>query len=128
MADAPNAGATVLLVDNEPLIRAVLAEVLRRSEYNVRIADSGTEAIELVQRRTPALVMTDVQMPGLTGWDVLEQINRIAPTLPVLMMSGLDAAEQARERGAAGFIMKPYRPAEIIDAVRAALDAYRDAA
>lgn len=115
-------GPIVLLVDNEPLVRTVLAEVLRQSGFDVRTAGSGTEAVEMAQRATPALVLMDVQMPGLSGWETLERLHETQPDIPVLMMSGADYHDEAISRGAAGFISKPYRPVEVLRDVRAALN------
>lgn len=111
----------VLLVDNEPLVRAVLAEVLRQSGFEVRTASSGTEAVEMVRHALPSLVLMDVQMPGLSGWDTLDRLHEVQPALPVLMMSGADLHDEALTRGAAGFIAKPYRPVDVVRDVREAL-------
>ena len=111
----------VLLVDNEPLVRAVLAEVLRQSGFEVRTASSGTEAVEMVRHALPSLVLMDVQMPGLSGWDTLDHLHEVQPALPVLMMSGADLHDEALTRGAAGFIAKPYRPVDVVRDVREAL-------
>lgn len=111
-------GFGVLLVDNEPLIRSMLAEVLRRAGFEVRTASGGLEAIELVQHSPPALVIMDVHMPGLSGWDTLARLTESSPALLVVMMSGSDCRDEARERGAAGFLAKPYRPRDVLDYVR----------
>lgn len=118
----PTASPIVLLVDNEPLIRVVLAEVLRQNGFDVRTAGSGTEAVELAHLVPPALVLVDVQMPGLSGWDTLDRLRQERPSLPVLMMSGADFYEEALARGATGFISKPYRPIDVLRDVRAALN------
>lgn len=115
------AAPVVLLVDNEPVVRAVLAEVLRQSGFDVRTAGSGAEAVEMARHTLPALVLMDVQMPGLSGWDALDRLHEARPTLPVLMMSGADFRDEALARGAAGFIAKPYRPVEVLRDVHEAL-------
>lgn len=106
---------TVLLVDNEPLVRTMLAEVLRGAGFNVSTASSGTEALDMVQAAPPGLVLMDVQMPGFSGWDALARLQETNPGLLVVMMSGTDCREEARERGAAGFLAKPYRPRDVLD-------------
>jgi len=112
----------ILLVDNEPLIRAVLAEVLRQSGFDVRTASSGVEAVEMARQTPPSLVLMDVQMPGLSGWDTLERLHETMRALPVLLMSGADFHDEALRRGAAGFISKPYRPVDVVRDVREVLD------
>lgn len=114
-------GVGVLLVDNEPFVRSMLAEVLRRAGFEVRTASSGLEAVELVQQCPPALVVMDVHMPGLSGWDALARLGEEFPDLLVVMMSGSECREEARERGAAGFLAKPYRPRDVLDYVREVL-------
>lgn len=112
----------VLLVDNEPLVRTILAEVLRQSGFDVRTASSGTEAVEMARQTPPSLVLMDVQMPGLSGWDTLDRLHEVQPGLPVLLMSGADYHDEALRRGAAGFISKPYRPVDVVRDVREVLD------
>lgn len=118
---APDSNPIVLLVDNEPLVRAVLAEVLRQGGFEVRTAGSGTEAVEMAGHTPPSLVLMDVQMPGLSGWETLDRLREAQPSLPVLMMSGADFQDEALARGATGFVSKPYRPVEVLQDVREAL-------
>lgn len=120
MAASPT--PVVLLVDNEPLVRTILAEVLRQSGFDVRTASSGTEAVEMARQTPPSLVLMDVQMPGLSGWDTLERLHEVDPGLPVLLMSGADYHDEALRRGAAGFISKPYRPVDVVRDVREVLE------
>ena len=75
----------------------------------------------MVRHALPSLVLMDVQMPGLSGWDTLDRLHEVQPALPVLMMSGADLHDEALTRGAAGFIAKPYRPVDVVRDVREAL-------
>ena len=113
--------ARVLVVDNEALVRAMLADMLRESGYNVSIARSGFEAIEIAGAITPDLVMLEVNMPGLDGWATLEHLRFAHPHTTVLMMGGDRHAEQAITRGAATFLSKPYLPADVLRAVDRAI-------
>lgn len=112
----------VLVVDNEGPIRAMLAAMLRASGYNVSIARSGFEAIEIASALPLDLVMLDVSMPGFDGWATLEHLRTARPDVRVLMMSGIDHHARALECGAVGFLDKPYRPVDVIDAVARAID------
>ena len=104
----------VLIVDNEGLVRNLLTDVLRGSGYEVSLARSGFEAIEMVTTLAPDLVMLEVNMPGLDGWRTMEQLQATQPDLRILMMSGSDVAREALSHGAAAFLEKPYRPSDVV--------------
>ena len=111
----------ILIVDNEEPVRSLLALVLRRSGYDISVARSGFEAIEMALAVHPHLVMLDVGMPGLDGWATLERLLAALPEIRVLMMSGTDCADLAVERGAIAFLDKPYRPTDVLRAVAEAI-------
>jgi len=104
----------VLIVDNEGPIRAMLADVLRASGYNVSVARSGFEAIEMIPALRPDLVMLDVSMPGFDGWATLQHLRQELPDTRVMMMSGTDHQERALAQGAVSFLDKPYRPSDVL--------------
>ena len=72
----------ILIVDDEPLIREVLAEVLADEGYAVHSAADGQEALEAIAADLPDLVITDVMMPRLSGWDLLDRVRQQHPLLP----------------------------------------------
>ncbi|MDA0302231.1 MAG: response regulator [Chloroflexi bacterium] len=111
-----------MVVDNEGPVRDMLATMLRASGYNVSIARSGFEGIEIASALPPDLVMLDVSMPGFDGWATLEHLRTALPAVRVLMMSGMDHQARALESGAVGFLDKPYRPADLLRAVTRAMD------
>jgi putative two-component system response regulator len=106
--------ARVLIVDDEPQNLAVLARVLA-PEHEVLIAPSGARALELARGPTPPdLVLLDVVMPGLDGYEVLLrlQADPVTRELPVLFVSGLDTTadeERGLALGAVDYLAKPYR-------------------
>lgn len=104
----------VLVVDDEGHVRAVLADVLRASGYNVSVARSGFEAIEIASALAPEVVMLDAHMPAMDGWATLERLRVVSPTTKVLMMSGTDCAEQAAASSAVAFLAKPFRRRDIL--------------
>src|SRR5439155_20883262 len=81
---------TILLVEDEDLVRSLGARILREQGYTVLEASSGTEALKLADARHGelALVLTDVIMPGISGFELGEQLRAREPELPVLFMSG----------------------------------------
>ena len=113
---APRATAgAVLLVDDEPLVRASTADMLAEMGYEVVEADSGADALALLDVRVPDLVITDHLMPGLTGTDLALILAAERPGLPVLIVSGyaeLDGLPADLPR-----LTKPFRQADLADCV-----------
>jgi CheY-like chemotaxis protein len=99
---------TILVVDDEPLIRDVLVTVLRDEGYAVVTADDGLAALELVQQQAPALVLMDVMMPRMDGRMAFRAMRNHAPGngLPIVLMSAM--AEPADlDAEIAAFLRKP---------------------
>jgi PAS domain S-box-containing protein len=118
---------TVLLVEDEPSVRALASRVLREEGYAVLEASRGDEALELAARdpRVIHLLLSDVVMPGLSGRDLWERLSAARPDVKVLFMSGYtdDAVVRhgIREAGLP-FLQKPFSLATLADAVRRALE------
>ena len=106
----------ILIVDDDAAMRR-LFDALLSPRHNVRVADSGEQAIELAESWQPDLVLLDIVMPGLSGYETLQQIKSLPSRAPqVIMVSGKSAvAEQARafECGADDYLIKPIDPAEL---------------
>lgn len=113
---------TVLVVDDEPIVRALLQRTLERDGYRVDQAENGFQALDKVQDAD--LVVLDVAMPGLHGFQVLQDLRRDYPDLPVLMLTAQDE-ENSRVRGlrlgADDYMGKPLRPQEFLARVQALL-------
>ena len=100
----------ILVADDEHGICTAFAEFLRREGHEPLMASSGEQAIEIVEAESPAMVFLDVQMPGMTGLEVLEQLQQSHPKLPVVVMTAygtIDTAMKAVQRGAFDYIGKP---------------------
>lgn len=100
----------ILIVDDDPDIRTCLCDLLTHWHCKAIPAASGWEALEAVQRGPVEVVLLDVAMPVMDGAETLEEIKRLAPNLPVIMMSALMTADLKRhlcELGAHGFLVKP---------------------
>jgi CheY-like chemotaxis protein len=118
---------TILVVDDEEIIRQVSEDMLSRFGYTVLLAASGEEALEIFQRESGRinLVITDLGMPGMGGEQCLKELLRIDPRVKVIVASGYAGhklADDPARFGAAGFIKKPYRLNEMLQLVRAVLD------
>ena len=100
----------VLVVDDESEVVRLLRDALEGFGYTVKITVSGREALGLLAVYRPDVVLLDVQMPGLSGQAVLEEIKRREPALPVIMVTGNRDADLAREVLAAAFdyVPKPF--------------------
>ena len=110
----------LLLVDDDPTLLSVLARRLTREGFDVRTAGSGQAALAALERSWPALVVVDVMMPGMDGFELCRRIKRIAD-LPIIVLSALDAGEAkvlALQEYAEDYIVKPFNPDELVARVQ----------
>jgi PAS domain S-box-containing protein len=119
--------ATVLVVDDEAVVRDVSRRVLERGGFHVRLAENGRRALEVLDQNGAgiAIVLLDLTMPELSGEETLIRLRQRWPHLPVILTSGYSAdadTSQLLSRGAAGFIQKPYPAGELLRLVRATLE------
>jgi len=115
----------VLIVDDDADIRLALRALLRDAGYEVvGEAPDGIKAMALVEKHKPAIVLLDICMPGTSGLDVMLEIKEILPLTKVVMISGDATSEHvttAMERGASGFIVKPFNFNNVIKNLERAL-------
>jgi CheY-like chemotaxis protein len=118
---------TILLAEDEEVVREIVRETLERHGYMVRTARDGRQAIELASAGEPIdLLLSDVAMPGMSGVELADRLRAATPGLRVLYMSGSPEAEVVRDmeaNGGTGFLQKPATPSAILAGVREALDA-----
>ena len=118
----------MLVVDDEANIRLTLLETLAALDVQAETAENGKDALHLMEERAYDLVLLDLKMPGMSGMEVLEEIARRAPDVPVIMITAhgdVETAVVAMQRGAATFIRKPFTPAEVRRLVAETLDPER---
>ena len=113
----------VLLVEDEPLVRALQVEILREADFWVLEAEDADEAFELLKRRPDVrAVLTDVDMPGsLDGFEFARLVAQGWPKVGVLVISGKTAPEPGDLPRAARFAAKPVRPAALVQALQAVM-------
>ena len=118
-ARAPSEGPLVLIVDDDEQVREYVRVNLEAEGYDVREAGNAEEGLRAVEEARPDLVLLDVMMPQVDGWEMLRQLQeRHGEAVPVVMFSGkADAAtaDEIAERGAQGFIGKPFDPGQLIE-------------
>ena len=114
----------VLVVDDENQIRDLLGEFLEREGYEVLLASSGEEAMELAERKIPHTILLDVKMPGIDGIEVCKRLKAEPKTqfIPVIMITGyVDNKMVAIESGADDFVNKPIDLVELAVRVKSIL-------
>ena len=115
---------TILLVEDEPMVRTVAERALTRHGYQVLTANNGEEALEIIERGAEiALLVSDVVMPLMDGPTMVREARKTHPDLPILFMSGY-AEEQLRKSidiANVAFLPKPFSVQELAEAVRKAL-------
>jgi excisionase family DNA binding protein len=112
-------GPLVLIVDDDEQVREYVRVNLEAEGYNVREAGNAEEGLRALEELQPDLVLLDVMMPQVDGWEMLRQLQaQHGDAIPVVMFSGkVDeaAAAEAAQRGAKGFIGKPFDPSQLIE-------------
>jgi two-component system KDP operon response regulator KdpE len=114
----------ILLVDDEPTILRALQTVLESHDYTVSAVTTGEQAVARTASLAPDLVLLDLGLPGIDGFEVIGRIRTFAPTLPIVVVSahGDDASKvRALDRGADDYVSKPFSVPELLARVRAAL-------
>ncbi len=117
---------TILLVDDDPPFLALSQELLEYIGYRVLTAGSGDQAVELFSRHHPHidLVIMDLNLPRLDGYEVLNRLKTLAPTVKVIVTSGFFGEEelaQLEAAGVAGTIPKPFRAHQLQEQIAKAL-------
>jgi CheY-like chemotaxis protein len=110
----------ILVVDDDPAIRDVVADILAMSNYQVDTASNGAEALDCVRSLRPSAVLLDLMMPVMDGWEFLRHCRTEPPCAPVpvaIMSAARNASSVAVELGAQGFLPKPFELDAVLDVV-----------
>ncbi len=121
--------STVLIVDDDSSIRWVLARALNNAQFKVLSCDSGQQAISIIESNPPQLVITDIQMNGMDGLELLATINHKWPELPVIMITAYadtDLATKTHELGAFDYLPKPFDINHVIKLCQRAVDSQKE--
>src|SRR5918999_807559 len=119
----PSVRPAVLLVDDDHTLLTVLARRLTREGYDVQTAGSGAAALRSLQGGWPAILVVDLMMPGMDGFELCRRVKQIAD-LPIIVLSAVDASEakvSALELYAEDYVTKPFDPDELVARVQRVL-------
>jgi excisionase family DNA binding protein len=118
---ATSSGPLVLIVDDDERLRQYIRANLELEGYSVREAASAQAGLEALEEQVPDLILLDVMMPRVDGWEMLRRVRARhgVDAIPVIMFSGkVDTAEQAAAEGVQGFIGKPFDPQQLIESTK----------
>jgi putative nucleotidyltransferase with HDIG domain len=118
----------VLIIDDEDFILQLSKDILTKSNYSVNTASDGKEGIRLIENNKFDLILTDIKMPTVNGLDVIRHVRLNNKEIPIIVITGhgtLDIAIDSLRLGAQGFILKPFTPEELRNAVAEALEKTR---
>ncbi len=120
--------ASILVIDDEEIMREILETLLRREGYDVRLAEDGEQGLELARAGGFDAAIVDVMMPGMDGIQTLDELKKLDDDLPVLMITAFASVENAiaaMKRGAFDYITKPFKNDEVLIVVRNAIERRR---
>jgi CheY-like chemotaxis protein len=119
----------VLIVDDEELMRELVGDMLPKGEFSVSTADGGPSALAAIAADPPDLVLLDLNMPKMTGWQVIDRLKALPTAPPIIAMSGMGTAEpaglQAVRRYVVAYLPKPFNREQLKTTCLRALEAAR---
>jgi len=126
-------GETILVVDDDPNIVELAALYLEQEGFRVQAAGDGAKTLDLIARQPPALLVLDLMLPQVDGWEVCRRVRagKSAPDLPIVMLTARDDDVDkivGLELGADDYVTKPFNPRELVARVKAILRRTRRAA
>ena len=125
---AQRSRGTILIVDDEEIMREILETLLTREGYDVRVTSSGADGLDVARSTQLDAMIVDLMMPGMDGMAVLDEIRRLDESLPVLMITAFASVENAiaaMKRGAFDYITKPFKNDEVLLVLRNAIEQRR---
>ncbi len=117
--------AKILIIDDEEIVRESCTRILQSRDYSIKTADNGEMGLKILDEFRPDLVLVDLKMPGLSGFEVLEEIYAYDATVVPIVITGyatVDSAVEAMKKGTFDFIPKPFQPDELRLVVRRGLE------
>jgi DNA-binding NtrC family response regulator len=121
------ASKPILIVDDEPIVRESIRDWLRDAGYQVATAETGEEALEMIEREDFGVVVMDVRLPGKTGMKVLTEAKALRPGIKSIIITAYPSAEfetEARKLGVIDYLIKPIEPDDLERLIRETLLKY----
>lgn len=127
MAGGWKSSGTILVVDDEPMVRYVMTTVLSSTGFKVLEAEDGREGLRIFAEHDDEIraVLLDLSMPNMDGGETFLEMHRLNPEVPVVLLSGYaepDSVERLSTEGLAGFLVKPFKPVALVEKVREILE------
>lgn len=120
--DTPRAAGLVLIIEDDPDILSTVADILEFEGYQVEQATNGAEGLDRLERARPALIILDMRMPVLDGWEFARIARERGITVPILVMTAAhDARQWAEEIRADGYVAKPFHLPDLLAAIEGLL-------
>ena len=119
---------TILLVDDDPAMRRLPSVLLKREGFEILEASDGTEALEILKTETPDLILLDIMMPDMDGFEVCEAIRENPRTadIPVIMLSAVSDQVRDSTIRVDDYLTKPFKPQELVPKVKSFLKRARE--
>jgi DNA-binding response OmpR family regulator len=114
----------ILVVEDDPAVQRALNRLFTAEGFGVDVRFNGAEAVETFRNTPPAAVILDLRLPGMSGRDICRELKRLAPNLPIIVLSAkAEVADKVLllELGADDYVTKPFSPRELLARVRAAM-------
>jgi two-component system response regulator PilR (NtrC family) len=118
----------VLLVDDDEALRNVLSNILQRAGYSVKSFESGKEAVEASYEEFFNLALIDIHLPDMKGLELLTKLRKTEPEIIKIIITGqasLDTAIEATNKGADGYVVKPFEPKKLLEMIKLKLSKQR---
>ena len=121
---------TILVIDDEKSVRLPLSDLLRIEGFDVLEAKDGETGLQMAREETPDLILCDIMMPGMDGFQVLQALRRfpfMVMTPFIFLTARIDTADTERglNLGADDYVCKPFEPVQLVERIRARLEKYR---
>jgi DNA-binding response OmpR family regulator len=119
----------ILLVDDDPNIRQLVCLYLTREGFEVQEAQRGDEALKLFKAAAPSLILLDIMLPGMDGWQVCREVRKVS-NIPIIMLTAKDETFDkvlGLELGADDYLSKPFEPKELVARIKAVIRRYQSA-
>jgi heterodisulfide reductase subunit A len=115
---------TILVVDDEPIVRESIRDWLKEAGYTVMTAETGEEAIKLLEKHDISILVIDVRLPGRTGISVLKDVKAMKPQIKSIVITAYpseELSEEAKKQGAVDYLVNPINPDDLEVLIRETL-------